>query len=66
MTTIRRWQAKGLGGPEGSTRGVEQSVNGHQADLQYLEQCLELEARTYNSLQRASEVMPGATGKIKS
>ena len=63
--TIRRWQDWGLGGLwEASGRGAKRKWS--EADLQYLERCLEVEERTYNSLQRASEVVPRATGKIKS
>ncbi len=48
--TIRRWQADGLGGLwEAPGRGAKRKWL--EADLQYLEQCLELEGRTYNSLQ---------------
>lgn len=48
--TIRRWQADGLGGLwEAPGRGAKRKWQ--EADLQYLEQCLELEGRTYNSLQ---------------
>jgi transposase len=63
--TIRRWQGSGLGGLWSETgRGAKRKWS--ETDLQYLEQCLEKERRTYNSLQRASEVIPGATDKIKS
>lgn len=49
-TTIRRWQAGGLGGLwEAPGRGAKRRWS--ETDLQYLEQCLELEGRTYNSLQ---------------
>ena len=48
--TIRRWQTDGLGGLwEAPGRGAKRKWL--EADLQYLEQCLELEGRTYNSLQ---------------
>jgi transposase len=53
--TIRRWQAKGLGGLwEAPGRGAKRKWS--EADLQYLEQCLELEERTYNSLQLAHKL----------
>ena len=48
--TIRRWLADGLGGLwEAPGRGAKRRWS--ETDLQYLEQCLELEGRTYNSLQ---------------
>lgn len=48
--TIRRWQAEGLGGLwESPGRGAKRKWL--DTDLQYLEQYLELEGRTYNSLQ---------------
>ncbi len=50
--TIRRWQAGGLGGLwEAPGRGAK--CKWQETDLQYLEQCLELDGRTYNSLQLA-------------
>lgn len=53
--TIRRWQVKGLGGLwEAPGRGAKRKWS--EADLQYLEQCLELEERTYNSLQLARKL----------
>ena len=53
--TIRRWQAKGLGGLwEAPGRGAKRKWS--EADLQYLEQCLFLEERTYNSLQLAHKL----------
>ena len=53
--TIRRWQDGGLGGLwEASGRGAKRKWS--EADLQYLEQCLELEERTYNSLQLAHKL----------
>ena len=53
--TIRRWQARGLGGLwEAPGRGAKRKWS--EADLQYLEQCLELEERTYNSLQLAHKL----------
>ena len=63
--TIRRWQAEGLGGLWSETgRGAKRKWS--EADLQHLERCLELEERTYNSLQRASEISIRALRKIKS
>lgn len=53
--TIRRWQADGLGGLwEAPGRGAKRRWL--ETDLQYLEQCLELEGRTYNSLQLAQKL----------
>ena len=53
--TIRRWQAEGLGGLwESPGRGAKRKWL--DTDLQYLEQCLELEGRTYNSLQLAQKL----------
>ena len=50
--TIRRWQAKGLGGLwEAPGRGAKPKWS--EADMQYLEKCLELDGRTYNSHQLA-------------
>ncbi len=50
--TIRRWQADGLGGLWSETgRGAKRKWL--EADMQYLEKCLELEGRTYNSRQLA-------------
>ena len=54
--TIRRWQADGLGGLwESAGRGAKRKWL--DTDLQYLEQCLELEGRTYNSLQLAQKLL---------
>lgn len=48
--TIRRWQDWGLGGLwESPGRGAKRKWQ--ETDLQYLEQCLEQEGRTYNSRQ---------------
>ncbi len=53
--TIRRWQGSGLGGLwEASGRGAKRKWS--ETDLQYLEQCLEKEGRTYNSLQLAHKL----------
>ena len=53
--TIRRWQDGGLGGLwEASGRGAKRKWL--ETDLQYLEQCLEKEGRTYNSLQLAHKL----------
>ena len=53
--TIRRWQEGGLGGLwEATGRGAKRKWL--ETDLQYLEQCLELEGRTYNSLQLAQKL----------
>ena len=53
--TIRRWQDWGLGGLwEAPGRGAKRKWSG--TDLQYLEQCLEKEGRTYNSLQLAHKL----------
>lgn len=62
--TIRRWQDGGLGGLwEASGRGAKRKCS--EADLQYLERCLEREERTYNSLQRRPKVSSRALRKIK-
>ena len=53
--TIRRWQDWGLGGLwEAPGRGAKRKWS--ETDLQYLEQCLEKEGRTYNSLQLAHKL----------
>ena len=53
--TIRRWQDWGLGGLwEAPGRGAKRKWS--EADLQYLERCLEVEERTYNSLQLAHKL----------
>ncbi len=50
--TIKRWQADGLGGLwEAPGRGAKRKWS--EADMQYLEKCLEQEERTYNSFQLA-------------
>lgn len=51
--TIRRWQQQGLGGLwEAAGRGTKRKWE--EADMQYLEQCLEQRERTYNSRQLAT------------
>ena len=53
--TIRRWQADGLGGLwEAPGRGAKRKWQ--EADLQYLEHCLEHSERTYNSMQLAQKL----------
>ena len=53
--TIRRWETDGLGGLwEAPGRGAKRRWQ--EADLQYLEQCLEQEPRTYNSPQLAQKL----------
>jgi transposase len=53
--TIRRWQTDGLGGLwEAPGRGAKRKWQ--EADLQYLEHCLEQSERTYNSLQLAQKL----------
>jgi transposase len=48
--TIRRWQQQGLGGLwDASGRGAK--AKWLEADMAYLEQCLEQEPRTYNTQQ---------------
>jgi len=53
--TIHRWNTKGLGGLwEGPGRGGKPKWQ--EADMAYLEKCLELEPRTYNSHQLAQKL----------
>lgn len=53
--TIRRWLELGLGGLwEAPGRGKKRKWL--EADMQYLEQCLEQEQRTYNSAQLAAKL----------
>ena len=53
--TIRRWQTDGVGGLwEAPGRGAKRKWQ--EADLQYLEHCLEQSERTYNSLQLAQKL----------
>jgi len=54
--TIRRWETDGLSGLwEAPGRGAKRKWQ--EADLQYLEQCLEQEPRTYNSEQLAQKLV---------
>lgn len=53
--TLRRWQSLGLGGLwERAGRGAKRKWL--EADLAYLEHCLEVEPRTYNSLQLSQKL----------
>lgn len=53
--TIHRWEKFGLGGLwEASGRGAKPKWQ--EGDIQYLEQCLEQEQRTYNSEQLAKKL----------
>ncbi len=52
---IHRWQKQGLGGLwEAQGRGQKRSWQ--EEDLEYLEQCLKKEQRTYNSKQLATKL----------
>lgn len=53
--TIRRWQQQGLGGLW-DARGRGAKAKWLEADMAYLEQCLEQEPRTYNSQQLAQKL----------
>lgn len=53
--TLRRWQQLGLGGLWDAP-GRGDKLRWQAADLGYLEQCLEQEARTYNSQQLAQKL----------
>jgi len=53
--TLRRWQQLGLGGLWDAP-GRGDKPRWQAADLDYLEQCLEQEARTYNSQQLAQKL----------
>jgi transposase len=53
--TIRRWQTDGLSGLWESPRAGSEAEMA-ETDLQYLEQCLEHEGRTYNSMQLAQKL----------
>jgi transposase len=53
--TIRRWKSDGLGGLW-EARGLGAKRKWLEADLQYLEQCIEQEERTYNSRQLAQKL----------
>lgn len=48
--TIRRWQQQGISGLW-DARGRGAKAKWQEADMAYLEQCLEQEPRTYNSQQ---------------
>ena len=53
--TIRRWEAMGLGGLwELAGRGTKRKWQ--EADIEYLQECLETEGRTYNSQQLAMKL----------
>jgi transposase len=53
--TVQRWQCRGLGGLwETSGRGGKPKWT--EADLEYIEQCLAVEPRTYNSKQLARKL----------
>lgn len=53
--TIHRWQKHGLGGLwEAQGRGQKKSWQ--EEDIEYLEQCLKKEPRTYNSKQLAEKL----------
>lgn len=49
-TTVTRWEYRGIGGLW-ETKGRGSKPKWTAADLEYIEQCLELEERTYNGLQ---------------
>ncbi|MEO1180084.1 MAG: helix-turn-helix domain-containing protein [Cyanobacteria bacterium J06636_28] len=54
-TTIKRWQTEGLGGLwEADGRGRKPTWEAD--DLAYLEQCLDTDERTYNSVQLAAKL----------
>ena len=53
--TLRRWAQGGLGGLwDASGRGAKPKWN--EEDMAYLEQCLDLDQRTYNSEQLAAKL----------
>lgn len=53
--TIRRWEGEGLGGLwESPGRGAKSKWS--EADMQYLERCLEQDQRTYNSVQLSKQL----------
>lgn len=63
--TLRRWQTQGLSGLwEAPGRGAKRRW--HEADLQYLEQCLEQESRTYSSPQLAQKLAQERQVKLSS
>lgn len=52
---LQRWESKGLGGLwEASGRGAKRKWK--EEDLTYLEHCLEVEPRTYNSVQLSEKL----------
>jgi len=53
--TLKRWQSLGLGGLWDAP-GRGDKPRWQEADLEYLEQCLEQEPRTYNSQQLAQKL----------
>lgn len=53
--TLKRWQTNGLGGLWDAP-GRGDKPRWQEADLEYLEQCLEQEPRTYNSQQLAQKL----------
>jgi len=62
---IHRWNAKGLGGLwEAEGRGGKPKWQ--EADIAYLEQCLEQEPRTYNSQQLAQKLERDRQVKLSS
>ena len=53
--TLQRWEKQGLGGLwEAPGRGAKRKWQ--EADLTYLEDCLEQDQRTYNSVQLAQKL----------
>jgi transposase len=63
--TIHRWQTSGLGGLW-ETNGRGAKPRWQQADIAYLEQCLEKEPRTYNSQQLAQKLESDRQVKLSS
>lgn len=54
-STLQRWRKQGLGGLwEAPGRGAKRKWQ--EADIQYLETCLEQDQRTYNSAQLATKL----------
>jgi len=63
--TIHRWNSFGLGGLwEAPGRGGK--TRWQEADIAYLEQCLEQEPRTYNSQQLAQKLSSRSPSKTES
>ena len=61
--TLRRWENDGLGGLwEALGRGSKQKWQ--TADLQFVEQCIEQEPRTYNSFQLAQKLAEERSVKL--